>query len=91
MSGSASIVRVDAVRDVITLKLKQDEAGQLGKICRRMAEAGVNIDTLYSDHSNQLILVVDEFDLGVKVARAWMGERPEDHSAGQVHTQFATS
>lgn len=36
-------VRVLACRDVVTLRLRQDEPGQLGKICRRLAEAGVNI------------------------------------------------
>jgi hypothetical protein len=64
-----------AARPVIVLKLKQDEAGQLGKICRRMAQAGVNIETLYSDHQNQLILVVDDFPKAELVAQQWMMER----------------
>jgi hypothetical protein len=51
-----------AERDVVQ-RLRQDEPGQLGKISRRMAEAGVNIEVLYSDHANQLILVVDDIAL----------------------------
>jgi hypothetical protein len=34
--------------------------GQLGKITRRIADAGVNIEAMYSDHDHQLILVVDD-------------------------------
>jgi len=64
-------IRVMAVRDVITLRLKQDEPGQLGKIARRMSEAGVNILVQYSDHNNQLILVVDDYERGLEVAKKW--------------------
>jgi hypothetical protein len=32
--------------------LRQDVPGQLGKIARRMADAGVNIQVVYSDHAN---------------------------------------
>jgi hypothetical protein len=34
----------------------------------------VNIEVLYSDHDNQLILVVDELDKGRLVAQAWANE-----------------
>ena len=40
-----------------------------------MAEAGVNIEVLYSDHQNQLILVVDDLDRGRRVSEAWAKER----------------
>ena len=40
-----------------------------------MADAGVNIETLYSDHQNQLILVVDNPARGRAVSEAWMRER----------------
>jgi hypothetical protein len=46
------------VRDVLLQRLRQDVPGQLGAACARLAEAGVNIETMYSDHDNQLILVV---------------------------------
>src|SRR5919198_6417016 len=40
----AAGLRVLAVREVVVQRLKQDEPGQLGKLSRRMAEAGVNIE-----------------------------------------------
>lgn len=49
-----------AVREVVVRRLKQDIPGQLGAIAAALAGAGVNIITQYSDHDNQLILVVDE-------------------------------
>jgi hypothetical protein len=57
--------------EVLVQRLRQDEPGQLGKISRLMAEAGVNIEVLYSDHANQLILVVDNLEAGRKVSEAW--------------------
>lgn len=65
-------IRVIAVRDVVTLRLRQDEPGQLGKAARRFAEAGVNIEVQYSDHDHQLILVVDDLERGRAVADTWM-------------------
>ena len=71
----AAGIRVLAVRDVLVQRLKQDVPGQLGKIARRMAEAGVNIEVVYSDHANQLILVVDDMARGRQVSEAWTRER----------------
>jgi hypothetical protein len=68
-------ISVLAVRDVVVQKLRQDEPGQLGKLCREMAMAGVNIEVLYSDHSNQLILVVDDFEKACNVSARW-SQRP---------------
>ena len=65
-------------RDVLVQKLDQETPGQLGKICRRMAEAGVNIEVLYSDHANRLILVVDDLERGRRVSDAWTRERRGD-------------
>ena len=62
-------------RDVVVVRLKQDAPGQLGKIADRMALAGVNIEAQYSDHNNQLILVVDDIAKANEVATAWAGER----------------
>jgi hypothetical protein len=59
-------------REVLVQRLKQDQPGQLGKISRMMAEAGVNIEIIYSDHQNQLVLVVDDFEKGRAVSEAWM-------------------
>jgi hypothetical protein len=61
-------------RPVLVQRLKQDVPGQLGKIASRMAEAGVNIEVMYSDHQNQLILVVDDFGKGRVVSEAWKKE-----------------
>jgi hypothetical protein len=43
-----------------------------------MAEAGVNIEVLYSDHDHQLILVVDDFAKGQAVSDQWTREREMD-------------
>jgi hypothetical protein len=63
---------VIADREVLVQRLNQQEPGQLGKITRLMAEAGVNIETIYSDHEHQLILVVDDFEKGRAVSEAWV-------------------
>jgi hypothetical protein len=68
-------IPVLAERDVVVVRLKQDEPGQLGKIADRMAHAGVNIEAQYSDHNNQLILVVDDIAKANEVAKGWMHER----------------
>jgi prepilin-type processing-associated H-X9-DG protein len=68
-------ISVIAVRDVVVQRLKQAVPGQLGELTRRMAESGVNIEVLYSDHDNQLILVVDDVEKGRLVADQWSMER----------------
>jgi hypothetical protein len=70
----AAGIRVVAEHDVLALRLKQDMAGQLGLLTRRMAEAGVNIEVLYSDHNHRLILVVDDMARAQDVAAAWEQE-----------------
>ena len=67
-------IKVVKINDVIIQKLRQDVPGQLGMFCRRMAEANVNILIQYSDHSNQLIVVVDDYEKGKKVSEAWIKE-----------------
>lgn len=67
----AAGIRVLEEREVLVQRLNQAEPGQLGKISRRMAEAGVNIEVLYSDHDHQLILVVDDIAKGRIVSEAW--------------------
>jgi len=70
----AAGIRVLAEREVIVQRLQQAVPGQLGQLTRRMAEAGVNIEVLYSDHDNQLILVVDDLETGRSVSEAWTRE-----------------
>jgi len=71
----AAGIRVIQEREVVVQRLKQAEPGQLGKLTRRMADAGVNIEVLYSDHDHQLILVVDDIEKGKQVAAEWTRER----------------
>jgi hypothetical protein len=67
-------INVVTISDVIVQKLRQDVPGQLGMFCRRMADANVNILVQYSDHSNQLVVVVDEYEKGRQVSEEWMKE-----------------
>lgn len=64
------------VRDVLVQRLRQDVPGQLGALCRQMGDAGVNIEVLYSDHDQQLILVVDDIAVGRDVSAAWVEGHP---------------
>ena len=64
-------IRVLAEREVVVQRLKQGVPGQLGQLTRRMAEAGVNIEVLYSDHDHQLVLVVDDPARARAVSEAW--------------------
>jgi hypothetical protein len=40
----------------------EDKPGELGKIARHIAEAGVNIDTWYLSSRNQPVFMVDDLD-----------------------------
>ena len=71
----AAGIRVLAERDVVVQRLKQAVPGQLGQLARRMGDAGINIEVMYSDHDNQLILVVDDVAKARSVASKWMAER----------------
>ncbi|MFW6080132.1 MAG: amino acid-binding ACT domain-containing protein [Gemmatimonadota bacterium] len=70
----AAGIRVAARRDVVVQRLRQEVPGQLGALTRRMAEAGVNIEVLYSDHDRRLILVVDDVARARTVAAGWSAE-----------------
>ncbi len=59
------------VRPVLVRRLKQEVPGQLGSIARALADAGVNIETQYSDHANQLILVVDDPEKAERATSEW--------------------
>jgi organic hydroperoxide reductase OsmC/OhrA len=71
----AAGIEVVAARDVLQQRLDQGVPGQLGAITRRMAEAGVNIEVLYSDHEHRLVLVVDDEARGRAVSEAWTRSR----------------
>lgn len=82
-------IEVVEVREVLVQKLDQGTPGQLGKIGRAMADAGVNIDTVYSDHANQLILAVDDVAAGKAVSDAWTAQR-ERKPRGRAHQYVVT-
>jgi len=67
-------IEVIRINNVIIQKLKQDVPGQLGMFCRKLADAGVNILTQYSDHSNQLVVIVDNFEKATVISEHWMNE-----------------
>jgi hypothetical protein len=67
-------IRVAKINNVIIQKLRQDVPGQLGMFCRRLADGNVNIVVQYSDHSNQLIIVPDNFEKAKEISEAWMKE-----------------
>jgi len=79
-------IRVVAVREVVVQRLAQARPGQLGELCRRMGEAGIDIEVLYSDHAHRLILVVDDPARGRAVAAAWMREWRADLPPSGVPT-----
>jgi len=67
-------IKVSQISDVIIQKLRQDIPGQLGLFCKKIADGNVNILTQYSDHANQLILVVDNYEKGREISDEWMKE-----------------
>ena len=64
-------IDVVKINDVLIQKLRQDIPGQLGAFCTKMADAGVNILVQYSDHHNQLIVVVDDYEKGKAISDQW--------------------
>lgn len=71
----AAGIRVLRESDGALQKLNQDEPGQLGKLLRRMAEAGVNVEVQYSDHQHQLVLVVNDLSRANSVSEVWRREQ----------------
>ena len=67
-------IKVTKINDVVIQKLRQDIPGQLGMFCRKLADAGVNILIQYSDHSNQLIIVPDNYENARAVSDNWIKE-----------------
>jgi len=70
-AAEAAGLKVVAIRTVLIRRLKQDQPGQLGAIAAALHGAGVNIETQYSDHSNQLILVVDQPEKANQATSDW--------------------
>lgn len=68
-------INVVHIHEVVIQKLRQGEPGQLGKFARFLADAGVNILVQYSDHSNQLVIVPDDYQKAIEVSQAWQSGR----------------
>ena len=54
-------VRVRSSRQVLVLRV-EDRPGEFGHICRRIANAGVNIDLAYLASNTRLVLGADDLD-----------------------------
>lgn len=67
-------IKIAKINKVLIQKLRQDTPGQLGLFCRKLAENNVNILTQYSDHANQLIVVVDNYEKGKEISKQWTTE-----------------
>lgn len=68
---AAAGIRVTACQRVLARRLDQDKPGQLGAITRALANAGVAVEVLYSDHDHRLVLVVDDPDAAATATREW--------------------
>lgn len=54
-------ITVEREREVMVEQV-EDRPGELGKLARRMANAGVNIDLLYLSTKGEIVLGVDDLD-----------------------------
>ncbi len=57
----AAGIHVHEERDVLVVTL-EDRPGELGRICRKIAQAGVNINLTYAATGTRLVLGVDNLD-----------------------------
>lgn len=57
---TAAGIEVVAVNEVVTFTLDEARPGELGRMMRRLADAGVNVEVMYSDHDHRKVLVVDD-------------------------------
>ncbi len=54
-------LEVRAARDVVVVDMP-DVPGSLGRICRQVADAGINIEQSYLATGGRLVMVVDDVD-----------------------------
>jgi hypothetical protein len=57
----AAMIHVHEERDVLVIK-SEDQPGELGRICRKVANAGVNINLAYLATGTRLVLGVDDLE-----------------------------
>lgn len=48
-------------REVLVVDV-QDKPGEVGRVCRALADAGVNLDLIYPTNQGQLVLGADDMD-----------------------------
>lgn len=68
---AAAGIPVTAVGEVVARRLDQETPGQLGAITRAIADAGVRVDVLYSDHDHRLILLTSDQAATATATKAW--------------------
>lgn len=59
LEGAGHEVRGE--RDVVAVDV-EDKPGEIGRVCRKMADAGINLDLLYPTNKGQLVLGPDDVD-----------------------------
>lgn len=53
--------QIRAERDVLLADI-QDTPGEVGRVCRKIANTGVNLDLVYTNNRGQLVLGADNLD-----------------------------
>jgi hypothetical protein len=65
----AAHIHIHGERDVLALKV-DDRPGELGKLCRRIANAGVNINLTYLATNTRIVFGADNLDKARAAAQA---------------------
>jgi hypothetical protein len=59
-------IKVDEERDVLIPKVI-NRPGEIGRICRKLADAGINVDFLYTITETRFVLGVDDLEKAKKL------------------------
>jgi hypothetical protein len=59
LEGAGLIVRSE--REVLVVDV-EDKPGEIGRVCRKLADAGINLDLIYPTNKGQLVLGPDDID-----------------------------
>ena len=83
-------IEVRSERQVVVLEC-EDRPGELGKICRRIADAGVNIDLFYLATDTRLVIGADDLVntgiIGRRVFRQGFRGNAARHALGNGNSQ----
>lgn len=52
----------------VVLKKFRDTPGELGEVTRRLANAGINVDTLYLSTTGEIVMCVDDLEKAKELA-----------------------